>query len=339
MKSQRGQAHRVVYLVRDGKGEERLALSNVTGEDRLQHVLRQMSFGQKFQKARLVKHKDIVSFIDQGSSQGDSGLAKGPLDGIAAENLARVSGKVGAMSDTETKFVARAESLPPPVVHRLPLDALRSILRAGELLSTREIHRANPSHQGRVVTPQVENILFGAYDCIFVTVGPPGGQKKYGESAISIDFGKAEGLWATPYTGWGFLERNTRDAVALKHKVRDGDLNAIGPDLVRAYADGIHTRATLGRYMALSAVRRLREKPEAARSELYAKLDAARDGDAFWSVVSVDVGLSLEGKIPARVSGAAFKAIHVPPASAGEFEAWKKANARSLTVIGEPTGP
>ena len=75
------------------------------------------------------------------------------------------------LSPAETQLLKRMESTPAPIVNRLHFEHLRSVLKNRGLLSLKLEDEAAHSQIGHT-TPGVENQLFGAFDCVFASVGP-----------------------------------------------------------------------------------------------------------------------------------------------------------------------
>ena len=255
------------------------------------------------------------------------------------------------LSPPEAKLLEKIEHMPAPIVNRLPLADLRGVLKNGGLLSLyreEQLRRAEVKH----TTPAIENELFGGYDCVFASVGPPDGSPRYGDAIIRLRDSVREHGWATPFSGMHFI-------YAIRHKNARTmqNLLAQGQPLPTAATDplslGFDDRLHFSHYavaekdwnkaLAYQALLVLRNLDASAASERvrqrFAALLAEDDAAKFWAlfIPAMEPGLPaaeeaarvpfgyLEGKFADKVSIEDFTSIEVPPAQLAEVRAWPEA--------------
>lgn len=104
-----------------------------------------------------------------------------PVDSDMAQEWRRLSSQatlsefglfLGPLSPEETQLLAAIDRMPLPIVHRTSVETLRKVLSARALLSSSEAERLGQDVSGKT-TPKMEAELYGAYNYVFASVGPP----------------------------------------------------------------------------------------------------------------------------------------------------------------------
>ncbi len=126
---------------------------------------------------------------------------KASLERISQENLNDLERELGTFSEEEKKLLDLIKNkFFPPSVHRTGLDTSKAILPLGLGLISATKRKVAPAR-----TPNIEESLYGAADCIFSAVSLPYGIEGYG--TVIFRFKHRRGFaWGTVYTGWTWVK-------------------------------------------------------------------------------------------------------------------------------------
>lgn len=255
------------------------------------------------------------------------------------------------LSPQERALVRKVDRMRAPIVNRLRFEDLRGVLKDGGLLSHA---REEQLHEGelRHTTPAVENDLFGGYDCVFASVGPPDGTPRYGDVIIRLKDSVREHGWATPFSGLHFLSKirhqDTQKMLALLDRGQSLPTEATNP-LSLGFDERLHfshyvvAEGDWERALAFQAVLVLRDADNSAAGQAVRKRFAAllkeNDNAKFWTlfIPAEKSGLTaeeaaarvpfgyLEGKFADRLGGEDFTSIEVPAERLSEVRSWPEA--------------
>ena len=257
---------------------------------------------------------------------------------------------LGALSPQETQLLEVIERMPAPIVNRLQFADLRGVLSKGGLLSLREEEKLKGGNV-RHTTPGVENELFGAYDCVFASVGPPDGSPRYGDVIIRLKDAVREHGWATPFSGMHFMwEVRHKDARQMQALLAAGKTLPPPPSpLSLGFDDRLHfsnyvvTEKEWNRALAYQAILVLRNLDDSSASEQVrnrlAGMLGTTDPAMFWTlfIPALEPNLPpeeeaarvpfgyLEGKFPGKFSIDDFSAIEVSAEQLAEVRSWPEA--------------
>ncbi len=252
----------------------------------------------------------------------------------------------------EQRLIDKIESLAAPIVNRLHFEDLREVLKRGQL-SSYLMEEKTGSHL-KHTTPQLENELFGAYDCVFASVGPPDGSPQYGDVIIRLRDSVREHGWATPFSGMHFIYAiRHRDARKMQRMLASGTelpTQATNP-LSLGFDDRLHfTHYVVAekhweKALAYHAILVVRSADDSATGKLvearFAKLLEEDDPYEFWKtfIPAREKNLSLEeaaarvpfgyleGKFDNQLKSEHFTAIEVPADKLAEVRSWPEAQA------------
>jgi hypothetical protein len=235
-------------------------------------------------------------------------------------------------------------------VNRLHFNDLRGVFARKGLLS---LHEEEKFMGGDVqhTTPGVEIQLFGAYDCVFASIGPPNGTPRYGDVIIRLKDAVRDHGWATPTSGmhflWAVRHKDARQMQALlaagKSLPAPPSPLSIGFDDRLAFSNQVVTEEEWNRalaYQAILVLRNLHDSPasDKVRGRL-ARMLATKDPVAFWTsfipaeepnqspaelAARVPFGY-LEGKFPGRFSIDDFTSIEISADQLSEVRTWPEA--------------
>ncbi len=173
-----------------------------------------------------------------------------PLDAAKIKRWMEISSRgtmaefelfLSPLSPLEARLLKKIEETTPPIVNRLHFDDLRHVLKRGGLWSFQREEEQRPAKHVHT-TPAVENQLYGAYDCVFASVGPPDGTPRYGDVIIRLKDSVREHGWATPFSGIHFLTAvRHKDAGKMQELLAAGrDLPAPPDKLSLGFDDRLH---------------------------------------------------------------------------------------------------
>ncbi|QDU92430.1 hypothetical protein [Lignipirellula cremea] len=263
----------------------------------------------------------------------------------------------------EERLIAKMATLSPPIINRLHFEDLRAVLKHGGLRSYWEEERTN-SHL-KHTTPAVENELYGAYDCVFASVGPPDGSPRYGEVILRLKDTVREHGWATPFSGMHFLSAiRGKDAQQMQQLLADG--KQLPTDPTDPLSLGFDDRLHFSHYVvaeqhweqalahqAIVVLRGADDSPAGDKiRERFQKLLTENDSHQFWQtfIPPWEPGLPpeeaaartpfgyLEGKFDDRLSIENFTAIEVPAEQLSEVRSWPEAQPHLALIRAKAKG-
>lgn len=252
----------------------------------------------------------------------------------------------------EQKLLDKMQSMPAPIVNRLHFEDLRAVLKSGQLSSyyVEEEQGAHLAH----TTPALEDELYGAYDCVFASVGPPDGSPRYGDVVIRLADSVRQGAWATPFSGMHFMyavrgkdARKMQDMLAAGKSLPTAPTNplSLGFDDRLHFSHYVVTEKHWNRALAYQAILVLRnadDTPAGAQiRQRFGELLAENDARKFWTtfIPAREENLSkaeaaarepfgyLEGKFDNRLTTAHMTAIEVPAEKLAEVLSWPEAQS------------
>ncbi len=256
------------------------------------------------------------------------------------------------LTETEQQLVDKIESFPAPIVTRLHFEDLRKVLKSGQLSSYHEEERLG--HHQIHTTPALENELYGAYDCVFASVGPPDGSPRYGDVIIRLLDSVRERGWATPFSGMDFMYAiRHKDARKMQQLLAEGkklpteptDPLSLGFDDQLHFSHYVVTDKYWNRALAYQAILVLRNADETPAGnqirQRFKELLNVGTPDEFWElfIPAREEGLSpedaaarvpfgyLEGKFDNQFSLEDVTSIEVPREKLQEVLAWPEAQA------------
>ena len=236
---------------------------------------------------------------------------------LSRANLEELRAAVGKSSGTEAAVLKKIRKMWPPFeTHRISAPVLSKVLKSGGILSYRELEKHGiktdpPS------TPRLEDELFGGYDCVFTSVGPPAGRGKYGEVILTMRPHDRPGSWASASSGWRYMKdyRNAQSQESTR----------IGPDEILAFSHTIFVHADWAQAYPLLIAMHLRAKPPAEQAELAALMLDAKNRRTFWQLIDDRWLGYMEGKQGGALMVKDIETIEVPPENYEEILAWPNA--------------
>lgn len=265
-------------------------------------------------------------------------------------------------SAEEQKLLRVIESKPAPIVNRLHFEDLRHVLKQKALVSLRI--EQQQEHKGLShTTPAVENELYGAFDAVFASVGPPHGSPRYGDVIIHLKDTVRERGWATPFSGMHFMYAvQHKDARKMQDLLAAGKSLPVSPynPLHLGFNDRLHfshyvvTEKYWNRALAYQAilVQRNLDDSEASRKvrARFTRLLSEQDPQTFWSLFippRVETGTAelkaeevpfgyLEGKFDDQLSIRFFESIEVPAEKLAEVRNWPEAQPYLSLIKAKP---
>lgn len=251
------------------------------------------------------------------------------------------------LTPIERQLIEKIEAIPAPIVNRLHFEDLRTVLKNGQLSSYLVEDRIG-SHL-KHTTPALENELYGAYDCVFASIGPPDGSPRYGDVIIRLRDSVREHGWATPFSGMYFMYSiRHKDARKMQQDLAAGKTLPAQPTdpLSLGFDDRLHfshyvlTEKYWNKalaYQAILVVRNTDDSPTGKQIRLrFSELLQEDNPDKFWKLfiparetslppeeaaARVPFGY-LEGKFDDRLSIEDFTSIEVPAEKLNEVLSW-----------------
>ncbi|TWU25850.1 hypothetical protein [Bythopirellula polymerisocia] len=254
------------------------------------------------------------------------------------------------LTELEQELLAKIESIPAPIVTRLHFEDLRAVLKNKQLSSYYEEERIG-KHLIHT-TPALENELYGAFDCVFASVGPPDGSPRYGDVIIRLRDSVREHGWATPFSGMHFIYSiRHQDARKMQQLLIAGKNLPTDPTnpLSLGFDDRLHfshyvvSENHWNRALAYQAILVLRNAEDTLAGkqiqERFHKLLTVKTPDSFWElfIPAREKGLPpeemaaripfgyLEGKFENQFSLEEVTAIEVPSEKLKEALSWPEA--------------
>lgn len=295
-----------------------------------------------------------------------------PLDAARIKQWAEISSRatmaefelfLSPLTPQEARLLKKVEETTPPIVNRLHFDDLRQVLKQGGLWSFEREEERRPAKRVHT-TPAVEERLYGAYDCVFASVGPPDGAPRYGDVIIRLKDSVREHGWATPFSGMHFLSAvRHKDAKKMQDLLAAGRELPVPPDkLSLGFDDRLHfshyivTEKDWHRALAYQAIvtlrnlddseasRRVRRRVETMLEETNARkfwvlyIPALEDGlPAAEEAARVPLGY-LEAKFSDKLPIRHFTSIEVPSTRLEEVRAWPEAAPYLDLIRGKAAG-
>ncbi len=251
------------------------------------------------------------------------------LDMVSRHNLEETALFMRPLNDLEERLFTKVASMQPPVVTRTVFANLRLILGQRGLLSPVEATRRGLSIN-KTITPDLEEMLYGAYGCVFASAGPIDGTSRYGEVIIRLrDSVKLLG-WGSPCSGHRFFKairnKNPRE---LNQKIQQGQADAVTSDDYLHFSHfisvGRHWQENLA-WQAVSFLRSAGDPEIAERRRLTAEaLIAETDYRRFWDLFIPDPENAfgyIEARFPGYVPAEYFTSIEVPADRLTEVLSW-----------------
>lgn len=268
------------------------------------------------------------------------------------------------LTSQEQQLIEHIESMQAPIINRLPFADLRGVLKNGGLLShevEEQLNRGTNKH----TTSQLENELYGAFDCVFASVGPPHGSPRYGDVIIRLKDSVRENGWATPFSGMHFLSAvRHQDAAKMQDMLSAGKSLPTDPfnPLSLGFDDRLHfshyivTEEHWNRALAYQAILVLRNADDSVAGktirERFEELLKLNKPQEFWTVFipSREYDLPpeeaaarepfgyLEGKFPDRFSIEDFTSIEVSAEQLEEVRSWPEAKPYLDLIQVKPAG-
>ena len=266
------------------------------------------------------------------------------------------------LTEAERQLAEKIETFPAPIVTRVHFEDLRAILKNGQLASyyQEEQHGKHLIH----TTPALENELYGAYDCVFASIGPPDGTPRYGDVIVRLKDSVRGHGWATPFSGMHFIYAiRHQDARKMQQLLAEGTTLSSKPTdpLSLGFDDRLHfshyvvTEKYWNRALAYQAILVLRNADDSFAGkqvrERFQQLLATEAPDEFWRLLipAREEGLSpsneaarvpfgyLEGKFDDQFSLDEVTSIEVPSEKFNEVLSWPEAQKHRelIRAVGE----
>lgn len=249
---------------------------------------------------------------------------KAAFAAISKENMNDLIKLVGPMTaDEKILYTASLSLNPVPVVNRGYYANLKRLLTSqAKSIEAPNAPRAKAAGIQPEITPQSEDELYGALNCVFATVGPPDGRTLYGDVIFRF---------------------KNREPVPAFGTLRAGDPYMWGsPGKTMAeyqygYVQMLVAPVDWDEWFAYSLVKLLRDKG-AAKSKMIAELNkilvstplTKRRSD-FWQYVFDQQLGYLEGKYENTVSITAMESIEVDASVLKDIAGWQlPANVMAL---------
>lgn len=255
------------------------------------------------------------------------------------------------LSAEEKTLLRVIEDKPAPIVNRLGFDRLRDVLKEKALVSLR-VEEKLQHNQLTHTTPAVENKLYGAFDVVFASVGPPHGSPRYGDVIIHLKDSVREHGWATPFSGMHFMydirhkdARKMQDLLAAGKKLPASRYNPLhlGFDDRLHFSHYVVAEKSWNKALAYQAIliqRNLDNSPASKKvRQRFHDLLTVKNQQKFWNLFipprlkqgtpqqdaeRVPFGY-LEAKFDNQISIEYFTSIQVPAEKLSEVNSWPEA--------------
>ncbi len=268
------------------------------------------------------------------------------------------------LSPQEVRLLKKIEQIPPPIVNRLHFEHLQGVLKEGGLISL-TLEEQSQHVPFKHTTPAVENELFGAFECVFASVGPLHGSPRYGDVIIRMKDSVRETGWATPFSGMHFIwairnqpARKMQDLLSSGGELPTSPTNpmSLGFDDRLHYSHYIVTEKYWHKALAYQAILVLRNLDDSEASQQvrqrFEALLAETDPGKFWThfipprklklsaeeqAARVPFGY-LEAKFPNRLDMKFVTSIEVSADKLAEVKAWSAAKPYLHLIRAKPNG-
>lgn len=261
-------------------------------------------------------------------------LTAGEINGffkiLSSSNIARMKYFIGELSDTENYLFKLSHVYSPYYVHRTTITRLENIIRSGCMLFSYDLANEMCVVDEPSYTPDLEDDLYGARDCVFVSAGPPYGTERYGEVAIILDEEFVESAaWATTSSGWYFLKSRYTGETADISNLQPGQ------DDIAIYSATVFSGGDFRDYMAYYLIGKLREMEKGGTSRVYGMIDdllTATSREEFQNIISNEKLGYLEVKVPREIPPEAVKVILVPKEYEWAVDEWNPDSALDAKI-------
>lgn len=261
--------------------------------------------GEPLLRSRLSSSlKDVVSYNDLNSG----------LRALSKANLEMEKYALGELSETELKLLKKAMSLKQYIVHRIPFDKFENVLLIESLMSPSIATKKNFQLKG-IITPPMEDELFGGHQCVFMTLGPPKGRENYGEIAIYFKDQIRNSAWATPWSGWYFVKEHRSINTDKVSKLYGSKLrNIINSNEQRAYSQELYTGNNFSEAFAFAIIENIRKMNinKSSKDNLINDLIKIKDDKLFWNEIDNKRLGYFEVKYPEKIDFDMIEYIEVP---------------------------
>ncbi|WP_339728355.1 hypothetical protein [uncultured Gimesia sp.] len=267
-------------------------------------------------------------------------------------------------SAAEQELLKVIEEKPAPIINRLHFENLRHVLKEKALVSLKIEERLQHDPLSHT-TPAIENMLYGAFDAVFASVGPPHGSPRYGDVIIRLKDSVRENGWATPFSGMHFMyavrhkdARKMQDMLAAGKKLPASPYNPLhlGFDDRLHFSHYVVTEKSWNKMLAYQAIlvhRNLDDSPASQNvKQRFTDLLTEKDPQKFWSLYiptrikngtpeqdaeNIPFGY-LEGKFDDQISIDYFTSIEVPADKLAEVRSWPEAKPFLHLIRAKPAG-
>lgn len=254
-------------------------------------------------------------------------------------------------SAEEQELLKVIETRPAPIINRLHFENLRNVLKEKALVSL-QIEEKREHDPLTHTTPAIENMLYGAFDAVFASVGPPHGSPRYGDVIIRLKDSVRENGWATPFSGMHFMyairhkdARKMQDMLAAGKALPTSRYNPLnlGFDDRLHFSHYVVTEKSWNKMLAYQGIlvhRNLDNSPASQKvKQRFTDMLTAKDPQTFWSLYiparlkngtpeqdaeNIPFGY-LEGKFDDQISIDFFTSIEVPADRLTEVRSWPEA--------------
>lgn len=241
---------------------------------------------------------------------------KAAFAAISKENMNALIKLVGPMTADEKVLYAGSLSLNPvPVVNRSYFSNLKRLLTSqAKSIEAPNSPRAKAEGLEPAITPQSEDKLYGAWNCVFATVGPPDGRTMYGD--VIFRFKSRE-----PVPAFGTLRAGNPFMWESPGKSLD--------EYQYGYVQMLIAPSDWDEWFAYTLVKLIRDKG-AAKAKMIADLKKILESTPlnkrrsdFWQYVFDQQLGYLEGKYENTVSITAMESIEVDASVMKDIAGWQ----------------
>ena len=230
-------------------------------------------------------------------------------------------------SKREKKIMSKASSFKPYLVTRVKFDKLRSIFKAGGLLSASKATKDGWLKE-KPFTPVMEDKLFGGHNCVFASLGPPQGRKRYGDVLFRLDIKALKNkTWGSFSSGYYFLK--TYRLKEMKEEVK------VSKDDMAGFSSTVFSGRYLDDLYPLIIMNFLRSFPKDKADKLSKELLNIKDRRSFYSFVDLNRLGYIEAKIADSAVLNSISAIEVPADKLSEVLSWPEAKPYKNKISAE----
>ena len=239
------------------------------------------------------------------------------IDYASSARIKQLKVLIEPLSEIEKKVMAKASLFKPYLVTRVKFDKLRAIFKAGGLLSASKAIKGGWLKE-KPFTPLMEDKLFGGHSCVFASLGPPQGRKRYGDILFRLNIKALENkTWGTFSSGYHFLK-------TYRLKEMKGDVN-VNKDDVAGFSNTVFSGQYLDDVYPFMIINFLRSFPEDKANKLSKEILNINDRRSFYSFVDSNRIGYMEAKIADSAALNSIRAIEVPADKLKEILSWPEA--------------